>query len=220
MKVDLHTHCHFSWDSKVNPENLVKQAEELGFGAISITDHNDVRSHEIIKELQKKTDVILIPGQEVSTLNGHLLVYGWIPQIPAKLSMKDSVDLAKKHGERLDTKVLCIVPHPYDYMRSGRGSVIFTADIDGFEVLNASTLFEVFNWLARRQAKKRNMINVANSDAHRLSEFGMAYTEIPESTTIDEVLDNLKHGKIRGKKIGIRRKATRFIRRKLGLMTE
>ena len=36
---DLHTHCHFSFDSTEPPENMLKKAEELGLKYFAMTDH-------------------------------------------------------------------------------------------------------------------------------------------------------------------------------------
>ncbi len=218
MKVDLHLHSKYSWDSLVPIEAYISLAEERNFGAISISDHNNAESHEDIKELQKTTKVILIPGQEVSTSDGHLLVYGWLPTLPMKKTMKETVELARELGG--ENKVICVAAHPFDRLRGGKGKVIFTADIDGMEILNASTLVGVFNWIAKRNSMKHPVFTVANSDSHRASEFGTAYSEIPDSNTIEEVLDNLKFAKVRGKKIGVIKKANRYFRRKFGKMTE
>ncbi|MFV2016871.1 MAG: PHP domain-containing protein, partial [Candidatus Heimdallarchaeota archaeon] len=151
LRIDLHLHSEFSWDSKVPLELYIKKAEEEGFGAISITDHNSTESHEIIKNKQKTTDVLLIPGQEINTLDGHLLIYGWLPTIDRDLTMKETIIEARKKAA--NNKVYCIAAHPFDSFRGGKGKRVFDADIDGIEILNASALLGIFNTRAKNHSK-------------------------------------------------------------------
>lgn len=215
----MHVHTEYSWDSKVPITVYLEEAKNKGIHIISFTDHNDTRSHTVIKEIQKNTDIILIPGQEINTLEGHLLVYGWLPTIPRDLPMKETVIFAKKKGKELGVKVVCIAAHPYDFLRSGAGDAILDAGIDGVEVINASSLFEIFNTRAKKKTKNLYFAKLGNSDAHRSHEFAFAYNEFPECNSVDEVLDRMPDVIARGKRIGVRRKTIRFLRRKLGFMS-
>ncbi len=218
LRVDLHLHSEYSWESKVPIESYIQKAEKLGFGAISITDHNNTQSHELIKKMQESTSVILIPGQEINTLDGHLLIYGWLPTIDRDLSMSDTILEARKKGG--DSKVYCIAAHPFDSFRGGKGKRVFQTDIDGIETLNASALLGIFNNRAKNSSKYMDLIKMGNSDSHRISEFGIAWTEIIESNNADGVLQNLLNGDASGGRIGIRRKSARFFRRKFSKMTD
>lgn len=80
-KADLHIHSYGedgSFDVKdtlMTPEKIVDTAIEKELSIISITDHNEERnSIRAIKYAEGK-DILVIPGIEVSTLQGHLLVY-------------------------------------------------------------------------------------------------------------------------------------------------
>ncbi|MCY3410477.1 MAG: PHP domain-containing protein [Candidatus Heimdallarchaeota archaeon] len=221
MKADLHVHSEFSWDSKVPIRNYIQEAKSKGIDIISITDHNDTRSHEVIKVLQQETKGLLwVPGQEVSTKDGHLLVYGWLPTIERDLSMADTVKRVKELGEELGVKVACITPHPYDFLRSGSGEKWRQSGVLGIETLNASSLFNYFNWKAKKRSEMMDIAKLGNSDCHRKEEFAYAYNELPECNTIEDVLDSLPKAIARGKRIGIRRKLVRFTRRKFGMMTD
>lgn len=210
MKVDLHLHSKYSWDSVVEIENYISRAEMLGFGAISIADHNNTESHTIITSLQEETDVILVPGQEVTTLDGHLLVYGYLPTVPAGLTMTEAVEFAKQKNN----KAICIAAHAFDFLRGGKGKRVLSTGIDGIEGQNASAIFGYFNYRAKKHCSNVK-ICTGNSDSHRLEEFGTAYTEIPEATSFEEVLHNLDRGIPKGGRIGLWRKTNRFIRRVL-----
>jgi len=80
-KADLHIHSfgeegsYDVTDTNMTPENIVDTAIEQGLSIISITDHNEDRnSNRAIKYSQGKK-ILVIPGIEISTLQGHLLVY-------------------------------------------------------------------------------------------------------------------------------------------------
>ena len=210
MKVDLHLHSKFSWDSKVEIKSYISEAERKKFGAISVTDHNTTENFQILQKLQEDTEVILIPGQEVSTLDGHLLVYGFVSTLPKHESMSKTIKHAKKEGE-----CICIAAHPFDKLRGGKGKKVLTTGIDGIETLNASTLFGYFNTQAMRAVRGTDLFAVGNSDAHQLSEFGVAFTEINTARSFEQVLKNLRTGTAMGKRLGIWKKSIRFFRRKI-----
>lgn len=80
-KADLHIHSFGEegsfdvTDSSMTPERIVDTAIEKGLSIIAITDHNEERnSIKAIKYAESK-NILVIPGIEVSTLQGHLLVY-------------------------------------------------------------------------------------------------------------------------------------------------
>jgi len=213
MKFDLHLHSEFSWDSSVPVKDYLIQAEKQNFSAISITDHNSTDSHAIIDTLQSTTEVLLVPGQEVSTANGHLLVYGWVQQLPSGLSMGETIRLAKRDGGT------CVAAHPFDPFRGGSFSRIFSFPIDGFEIFNASAWFSFPNFLAQRSYKRHSssLLGVSNSDSHRIEEFGSAYSVSRLKTQLDHstLFAHLAQSYPEGSRIGIVKKLSRLVRRKL-----
>lgn len=211
MKIDLHLHSEYSWDSNVTISEYIQMAEKNNFGAIAISDHNSTESHSVIEQLQEKTDVILIPGQEISTKDGHLLVYGWVDTLDKDMSMAETVEQAHRSGG------YCIAAHPFDPFRGGSFSKIFDTAIDGLEILNASAWLGVFNsWAERGYNKQHNsIVAVANSDSHKIEEFGAAYTLISPASSLDEVITNLKTAQVGGSRIGVKRKLKRLILRKM-----
>ncbi|BAX81749.1 TrlF family AAA-like ATPase [Labilibaculum antarcticum] len=80
-KADLHIHSYGEdgsfdvTDTTMTPENIVDISIEKGLSIIAITDHNEVQnSKKAIKHAEGK-EILVIPGIEISTLQGHLLVY-------------------------------------------------------------------------------------------------------------------------------------------------
>lgn len=80
-KADLHIHSfgdegsYDVTDQTMTPEKIVDTSIEKGLSIISITDHNEDRNvNKAIKYAEGKK-LLVIPGIEVSTTQGHLLVY-------------------------------------------------------------------------------------------------------------------------------------------------
>ncbi len=78
MKVDLHIHTSFS-DGAFSPEKIVDTALDVGLGAIAITDHDNVLSHNIACEYAKDKPIEILPGVEINTIykgyEVHILGY-------------------------------------------------------------------------------------------------------------------------------------------------
>ena len=87
---DLHVHSTYS-DGIYSPEELVKGAENIGLGGIALTDHDTIAGNKEFLNAETTSDIIRIPGVEISTdYNGHeihLLGY-FIPDKPTKLQSK------------------------------------------------------------------------------------------------------------------------------------
>jgi PHP domain len=77
---DLHTHTVHS-DGAMTVQELARFAVSLGLDFIAITDHNTVSHHAELPAAAAAHQIILVPGQEVTTVAGHagaLGDVGWI----------------------------------------------------------------------------------------------------------------------------------------------
>lgn len=63
---DLHTHSNFS-DGTASPAQIVRQAAALGLSAVALTDHNTIAGLPEFLDAAKDTDLLAIPGVEIST---------------------------------------------------------------------------------------------------------------------------------------------------------
>jgi len=80
--VDLHIHSfgasHDVKDSTMTPEAIVDSAVRQGLSVIAITDHNsDANVQRAIDHAQEnyESQILVVPGVEVTTAHGHLLAY-------------------------------------------------------------------------------------------------------------------------------------------------
>ena len=163
---DLHLHTSWSADCSVEVEDVLEYAEQVGLGAIAVTDHNVFGGAREAVELARGRNLIVIRGEEIKT-DGQGEVIGLFleEEIRRGMSFAETIAAIKAQGG------LVYLPHPFDRMHSiPKPSTLHRhlGDIDVFEVYNARLLFEAYNDEALRFARKYNLTMGAGSDAHVL----------------------------------------------------
>ena len=82
-KIDLHMHTTVS-DGTDTPAQLLENIRSVGIGIFSVTDHDAVKSGQIIRDLLREGDPVFIPGVEFSCKDEggkyHILGYGFDPE--------------------------------------------------------------------------------------------------------------------------------------------
>lgn len=68
IKIDLHSHTHFS-DGTLSPQELIDRAHNMQVDVLAITDHDTVASiqHAIDHQSTQKRPLEIVPGVEIST---------------------------------------------------------------------------------------------------------------------------------------------------------
>ncbi|KAB2642391.1 MAG: PHP domain-containing protein [Verrucomicrobia bacterium] len=178
-RLDLHCHSWFSGDGVSSPEAMIAAARAKGLHGLALTDHNtsDGCRHLIDRGLAREDGqpvdgFLVIPGNEVSTAEGHLLCLGTL--LPGNLKGRPAAEVCKLVHE---LGGLAIPAHPYDLFRAGiRAAVLDTLEIDGLEVFNAASTLKRYNEQALAYAAARKLPMTAGSDAHHESAVGTACT--------------------------------------------
>ena len=67
LLADLHVHSRASADGRSSVEALIEAAKARGLAAITVSDH------DLCTPLPESPDVLLIPGVEITSANGHIL---------------------------------------------------------------------------------------------------------------------------------------------------
>jgi hypothetical protein len=97
---DLHTHTHHS-DATGSVPALIQAARAQGLDFVAVTDHN-TSSHIAALARHATSDLLLIPGLEITTYRGHANVWGirsWIEfRAHAAAQMRQIRDLARARG--------------------------------------------------------------------------------------------------------------------------
>jgi len=77
MLIDLHTHTYpYSDDSHLPPGELVERAKRAGLDAICFTEHDWHWKEEDIARLRREHSFPIFRGMEISSDEGHILVFG------------------------------------------------------------------------------------------------------------------------------------------------
>jgi len=190
IRIDLHVHTKYSFDAAIHPKTIVEQLYVHPFiKAVAITDHNTVDGYYKVQELASAyQDILIIPGVEVTTAEGDLILLGVAELPPKPWTARNVIDFARER------EALVIIAHPY--RARGLGDAAKNYDVDAIEVLNGISASHV-NKLAENLAKTMNLPGVAGSDAHQVDELWTVYTEVQASSNVDEILKAIKKGLIR-----------------------
>lgn len=187
LRFDLHVHTKYSADGLSTVEEVLKAAAAAGLDGVAITDHNTTAGARYALEVARGVPgVLVIPGEEVTTRAGHIIVLGITQDITPGMSVEDTIKEAKKLGG------IIVVPHPYNRPRHG---ISIPAGADAVEVYNSRFVLGFHNRIAKRKARELALPEVAGSDAHIASLVGSAVTCIEANKDLKDVLEAIKNGK-------------------------
>jgi predicted metal-dependent phosphoesterase TrpH len=183
LKIDLHVHTRYSSDSSITLKQVVAYAKKQGLDGVAITDHNTVKG-----ALKLKTrDIIVVPGIEVSTLNGHLLGINVTEPIPARRGIEETIRLIHEAGG------IAVAPHPTTFYKSPPSRRV--SSYDAVEVMNGASIpFSVFTYFSKRFAEGLGLPQTGGSDAHYAPEIGAAYTMVEADPDVEEIVCAIKKG--------------------------
>lgn len=104
---DLHTHSLCS-DGTLSPAEIVAKAEEIGLGAVALTDHNTSKGLSEFMEAGKHSSVITVPGCEFSTeTNGREIhIVGLFFKEEVWPEIEDFVDIMRIAKKRSNEKLV------------------------------------------------------------------------------------------------------------------
>ncbi len=187
IRADLHIHTTYSPDASIPPKTIVNQLHAHPYiKAIAITDHNTTEGYHKVQELASPyEDILIIPGAEITTTEGDIIILGTTELPPRPWTPKNVINFAKqKNG-------LTIAAHPY--RAYGLGDQAKNYNFNAIETLNGISAPQA-NKMAENLAKTMNLPGVAGSDAHRVDEMWTVYTEIQASSDTDKILKSIKKG--------------------------
>jgi len=185
VKADLHVHTTYSKDSVITAKELVFYAKKRGLTAVGVTDHDQV---EGALKIAKETDFLIIPGTEVSSLNGHILGLNVSERIPRGLSAGETVDRIHEAGG------IAIACHPFALFKGSIGKHA-SGKFDAVEAINASAFpFSRATQKANQLAERLWLPKVAGTDAHYALVIGQAYTLIDSEANVEAMVKAIANG--------------------------
>ena len=208
MIIDIHTHSFpASEDSSLSPDQLIGEAKRIGLDGLCITNHDGFWDpFELDELLSRALDFLVLPGCEVTTEEGHLLVYGldrYLFGMHRAAFVRDLVDQAGG---------VVVVAHPYRRSfrqlpsvdtgayremleRACENSVFSLAD--AVEVNNGRGS-EQENAFSREIAGLLGLRGTGASDAHACEDLGAFGTEFERPVScLEEFISEMKAGRFK-----------------------
>lgn len=187
IRADLHIHTSHSPDASIHPKTIIEELNKHPtIKAAAITDHNTMEGYIKAKELAEDyTDIVLIPGAEISAIEGEIIILGLEQLPPTPWRVENVVNHAHANGG------VVIAVHPYRGF--GLGDLTRSFNVDAIETLNAITPLNL-NKQAEDLAKVLNLPGVAGTDAHKPDELWTVSTEIRSTSEVSEILAAIRQG--------------------------
>jgi len=195
----------------------IEAAEAAHLDFIVITDHNSVGHFNPMRELQPYfDDVLLIPGREITTFQGHANIFGASAFVDYRLGRPTAPDMVAIFKDAAAKGALISVNHPTaptDASCRGCGwsaPPAAMAYVGAMEAMNAGNLFaqlggidagrDIKRW-EEELAKGRRMTALGGSDNHdvRLGRLGVGFpATVVYAANLSEraVLDGVRAGHV------------------------
>jgi len=187
LKIDLHVHSKYSEDGKSSVEEIIKVLMKKKFHGVAITDHNEIKGALKALKLADKNFVV-IPGIEISTMDGHLIGLGVKEIIPRGLPVEETVEKIIESGG------VPIVPHLFRAMsgiKKKKLKLIYKK-IPAIEVFNSYSLPKT-NIRVTKVAQTLKLGGTGGSDAHEVDHVGYGYTIVKNTDfSIDGILSEIQ----------------------------
>ncbi len=207
MLIDLHTHTRVhSMDSVLSPDELVGGAKAAGLDGICITEHDQFWSAGEIARLARRHDLLVLPGCEVTTEEGHILVFGVSGYVFGMHRARTLRAIVERAGG------VMLMAHPYRRQFSAEDAPWVApyeeqvARACANPALEAAHAVEALNGrgtprengFSHDVCRRRGLPAIGASDTHEPAEIGRCATEFDDRIAgLEELIAALKSGRYR-----------------------
>jgi predicted metal-dependent phosphoesterase TrpH len=186
-RADLHVHTVWS-DGSHTPEAVVRGAAGR-VDVLALTDHDEIRGAILAREFARNNPALgveVVVGEEISTLNGHLIGLWLETRVPPGLPAERTIALIHDQGG------LAVAAHPYHPIRycapghAPLAALLGELPLDAIEVVNnSSVLCRVYDARAALRNVELGLAATGGSDAHDVWFVGSAVTRFAGRTGDD-----------------------------------
>ena len=205
LLIDLHSHSYpKSDDGFMGVDELIEGTKSKGLDGVCLTDHDIFWSPDEVRALSRRHNFLVIPGCEINTDTGHVIVFG-LDHYTFGLHKPDFL-----HGMVLQDGGVLIAAHPYRRRfleeparrPSARAEMLDRASGDGFfgicdaiEGINGRAT-EVETDFSLDLVGRLEMKMTGGSDAHKVEQLGTAATLFQRDITgLEDLIEELKGGR-------------------------
>jgi len=201
MRIDLHTHTSpRSPCSNIDPLELIREASRLKLDGVCFTEHQVLWQPDEIDELARGAQIKILQGNEFTTNQGDILVFGYEQDIKELLTIEELRDRVGAAGGFM------IAAHPFRGFKTfGIGQLQMNVEqackwkvfdfVDAIEVRNGNDSDEE-NDMAAQVAARLGLPGTAGSDAHEVNEVGKWTTDFErEIENEQQLVEELRAGR-------------------------
>ncbi|MFH1240715.1 MAG: PHP domain-containing protein, partial [Pseudomonadota bacterium] len=198
MLVDLHCHSKFSHDNYLEPEALIREAIEAGLDGVCFTEHHSLLASLPVEKIEVPDGFYVFRGLEISTNQGHILVYGLRDDSWNIWGRNNYLDCRRVMERVYSLGGICVAAHPYRPHDSLGEDLSLMNGLDAIETHNGLNSREE-NDRAMRAASLNGLPSVGGSDCHSERQVGAAYTIFKNPiSTIEDLVTEVRSGNCRG----------------------
>jgi len=204
--IDLHTHTHpLSHDSLLSADELIEAAKAARLDGVCLTEHDFFWDPTEVAALRKRHNFLVIPGIEVNTEDGHIVVFGLDRFVYGMHRVHELARLAQTAG------AVMIAAHPYrrqlpfelrhegDWTQALERAVAnpALAHVTAIETQNGRGT-DRENAFSTEVAARLNLPNTGSSDAHERKDIGRAATQLDRKiTNLEGLITELRAGRVK-----------------------
>ena len=200
MIIDLHVHTRLgSDDSFITIPDLAERAKKSGLDAVCITDHDWFWEPEKVDRWRQEYDFLLLPGVEMNTDDGHMLVFG--------LDYYSFGMHRTEHLRQVVDEVGGVMIYAHPHRRNLRGDEEVETDVERVSQYRVFDFVDIIETQNGRSTERQNRFSLelcrrlglkaaGGSDAHQLTDIPSGATEFDrEITSVSDLVGELKAGR-------------------------
>lgn len=204
MLIDLHCHTFpLSNDSFLSPDQLIERAKAVGLDGVCLTEHDTLWEPPKVRDLARRHNFLVIPGIELNTEDGHVLVFGLNRHVDSMHPVAQLAQVVAEAGGAM------VAPHPYRQLASllRMDDDFWTMALEqaaahpafrhmcAVEAINGRAAHDenLFSW---QLCARLGLPAVAGSDAHEPSDVGTCATRFQRPIAdVEDLVRELKAGR-------------------------